>query len=410
MIEQKKIVLSHAHGNQNSRYATTGLHKHSLLLAFFTCISVFDGTLVSFLSRFPFLSILKRRRFDNSLKVVTHTSPWLEICRNVRFLPHVSTDTVVHNLDLKVSRFVSRHEETVSAVYSYDEGAYYSFKTAKQKGIKCLFDLPIIHWRTYRRLLDEEKERNPEWFNIIGVFSDPMEKLLRKDEELKMADAVFVASSFTKESIVADFPVKITAPIYVIPYGFPEVNRNRQYNSTDGRKLKFLYVGRLSQSKGLSYMFEALKSYQNAIELTVVGKKNGYNEQLEECLQHCNYIPYLLHDDVLKLMGESDVLIFPSLFEGFGMVVTEAMSQGTPVIATNRTCAKDFLKNGENGWLIDAASTPAIKDAIEDVLKNRNRLEEIGLAAMDTASKRPWSKYEAELAESVKQFVDGELS
>lgn len=409
MDEQKKIVFSHAHGNQNSRYAAVGLRKHSLLLAFFTCIAVFEGTLLV-LSRLPFLAILKRRRFDNCLKEVAHTSPWLEICRNVRFLPNVSSDEVIHHLDKKVAKYISKHESDIDAVYAYDEGAYFSFRFAKQKDIKCLFDLPIIHWRTYRRLLEEEKNKNPEWYNIIGVYDDPMEKLLRKDEELKMADAVFVASSFTKESIVTDFPVKTTAPIYVIPYGFPEVNSKRQYIPTNGRKLKFLYVGRLSQSKGLSYMFEALKSYQDTVELTVVGGKVGVNDQLEESLKHCNYIPYLLHKDVLKLMSESDVLLFPSLFEGFGMVVTEAMSQGTPVIATNRTCAKDFVRSRENGWLIDAASTQAIKEAIEDVLKNRNRLEQIGRAAMDTASKRPWSKYETELAESVKSFLNGELS
>lgn len=404
------VLISHAHGNQNSRHAAIGLMKHELLTAFFTSIAVFEGTVLHKLSGISVLSILRRRIFDLCLKKVCHVSPWLEICRNIRFLPNVSSDAVIHHLDKKVSKYIAEHDKEINAVYAYDEGAYHSFQVAKQKSIKCLLDLPIIHWRTYRRLLVEENERNPEWFNIIGVFSDPMEKLLRKDEELKMADAVFVASSFTKESIIADFPVKISAPIYVIPYGFPEVNSNRQYISTDGRKLKFLYVGRLSQSKGLSYMFEAMKSYQDAIDFTVVGKKVGYNDQLEECLKHCNYIPYLLHDDVLNLMSESDVLIFPSLFEGFGMVVTEAMSQGTPVIATNRTCAKDFVINGENGWLIDAASTLAIEDAIEDVFRNRCRLEEIGRAAMNTASKRPWSKYQEELTENVKDFLNGKLS
>lgn len=405
-----RILISHAHGNQNSRHAAIGLRKHGLLTAFFTSITVYEGSVLHKLSKISFLSILKRRMFDSCLKNISHTYPWLEICRNVRFLPDVSSYEVIHNLDKKVAEYISKHEKDIDAVYAYDEGAYYSFNLAKQKGIKCIFELPIIHWRTYRKLLEEEKVRNPEWFNIISVFDDPIEKLLRKDEELKMADAIFVASPFTKESIVADFPEKITAPIYVIPYGFPEVNRTRQYISTEGRKLKFLYVGRLSQSKGLSYMFDAIKSYQDSIELTVVGKKVGYNDQLEDHLRHCAYIPYLLHNDVLKLMGESDVLIFPSLFEGFGMVVTEAMSQGTPVIATNRTCAKDFVINGENGWLIDAASTQAIEEAIEDVFRNRCRLEEIGRAAMNTASKRPWSKYQEELAESVNDFLNGKLS
>ena len=65
-----------------------------------------------------------------------------------------------------------------------------------------------------------------------------------------------------------------------------------------------------------------------------------------------NYLGPMPHDKVLQEMRKADVFIFPSLFEGFGMVITEAMSQGTPVIATDRTCAVDLIKNGENGWVI----------------------------------------------------------
>ena len=71
-----------------------------------------------------------------------------------------------------------------------------------------------------------------------------------------LADKIYVASNFTKQSILADFPYKLNADIEVIPYGFPEVNKNREYIPTENRKLNFLYVGRLTQSKGLSYLFE----------------------------------------------------------------------------------------------------------------------------------------------------------
>ena len=51
-------------------------------------------------------------------------------------------------------------------------------------------------------------------------------------------------------------------------------------------------------------------------------------------------------------MREHDVFVFPSLFEGFGLVITESMSQGTPVITTDRTAGPDLIKNDENGWLL----------------------------------------------------------
>lgn len=212
-----------------------------------------------------------------------------------------------------------------------------------------------------------------------------------------------VASSFTKQSIVEDFPYHLNAEICVIPYGFPAIYSKRCYEPTDNRRLKFLFVGRLSQSKGLSYLFEAMESFKDAIDLTIVGSGNIDScSILKEKLAQHKYIPYLSHDDVLREMRKNDVFIFPSLFEGFGMVITEAMSQGTPVLTTNRTCGRDFIRDEENGWLVQPASVDDLKNKLKLIIEKKDRLEFIGRAAMKTASERPWSKYEQELISVLK--------
>lgn len=410
MDKQKQIIISHPNGNANTRHAILGLKKSGQLLWFFTCIAVFKDSWLYVISHIPVLKELQRRMFDTSLRSKTKTFPIKElsrlIARKVSFFKGCTIDEVYHDLDSKVAKYIHKHIESVDAVYAYDEGAYISFKQAHKDRIKCLFDLPIIHWRTYQRLLENEKSKNPGWANILGVFSDSKDKLLRKDEELKMADAIFVASSFTKQSILQDFPYEVKSPIYVIPYGFPNIFEQRMYESTENRKLKFLYVGRLSQSKGLSYLFEAIKPFKADIELTIVGVKIGHNENLEQNLKEHTYISYLQHDKVLELMRTQDVFIFPSLFEGFGMVVTEAMSQGTPVIATDKTCAVDFIQHGLNGWIVESASTHSLSNAIKEVLANKDNLEIIGRAAMKTAAQRPWRKYEEELAENIRNFLN----
>lgn len=101
-------------------------------------------------------------------------------------------------------------------------------------------------------------------------------------------------------------------------------------------------------------------------------------------------------------MREQDVLVFPSLFEGFGLVITEAMSQGTPVITTNRTAGPDLITHGENGWLIDAGSTDTLQAAIEELIFKPSVIAEVGHAAMETASKRTWDVYGLELVEAIK--------
>ena len=154
-------------------------------------------------------------------------------------------------------------------------------------------------------------------------------------------------------------------------------------------------------------MFDAVKGLEDKIELTVVGRGNiDACKALKEALACVKYIPTLAHEEVLKLMAESDVFIFPSLFEGFGLVITEAMSQGTPVITTDRTCGPDIMTDGKDGWIVEAGTSAPIKELLLSFIDNPAKLETTGRHALETAAKRPWKKYEDELAESVEKFLN----
>jgi glycosyltransferase involved in cell wall biosynthesis len=289
-------------------------------------------------------------------------------------------------------------------VYGYEDTTLFSFRKAKELGLECIYDLPIGYWRTAHSLLIKEKERWPDWMATMPGLEDSASKLARKDEELRLADRIFVASSFTANTL-KDFPEKI-APVQVIPYGFPTVsNEVRQYeNFKKKRPLRLLFVGSLSQRKGIADLFEAVKFFGEKVTLTLVGSKTTEDcPALNEALNRHRWIPSLAHESVLKLMRQHDVLVFPSLFEGFGLVITEAMSQGTPVITTDRTAGPDLIEHGKNGWLINAGSTRALQQSIEDILLNPVSIEDVGKAAMDKARQRPWTKYGIELAEAVSK-------
>ena len=94
----------------------------------------------------------------------------------------------------------------------------------------------------------------------------------------------------------------------------------------------------------------------------------------------------------------NDVLLFPSLFEGFGLVITEAMSQGTPVITTNRTAGPDLITHGENGWIVESGNHIALREMIEQIMDNPELIELNGRAAHKLAGSRPWGVYGTELA------------
>jgi glycosyltransferase involved in cell wall biosynthesis len=100
-------------------------------------------------------------------------------------------------------------------------------------------------------------------------------------------------------------------------------------------------------------------------------------------------------------MRSHDIFVFPSLFEGFGLVITESMSQGTPVITTDRTAGPDLIEHGVDGWLVEAASSESINKVLASVLETPALLKKMGQAAQNKARTRPWSIYSQEMVDSV---------
>ena len=402
------VLIHHPTGNANVRATVNGLLRADMLFGFRTTIATFPGSVLDRLSSFPPLVELSRRHYDAACGAKTRMWPWRELGRLAAsragigaLLKHetgvFSVDSVYHSLDRHVAASLVHPsaQQQVTAVYAYEDGAAASFKAAKSLGISCIYDLPIGYWRAAQRLLEPERERWPDWVATLTGLEDSAAKLARKDEELRLADRIIVASQFTANTL-RDFPGSL-APIQVIPYGFPAVGAPRQYAGS-GSPLKLLFVGGLSQRKGIADLFAAVAALGPRVELTIVGRKaTDACPALDAALSRHHWIPSLPHSEVLKVMREHDVLVFPSLFEGFGLVITEAMSQGTPVITTNRTAGPDLIEHGRNGWLVEAGSTEALQGAIEHLLLHPSSIAEAGRAAMETARRRPWEIYGQEL-------------
>lgn len=405
------IIISHPFGNANVRAAVEGLADADMLSEFHTAMASFPGSTLDRLGGIKQLSEIRRRQFEPRLQPFTRTWPWLELGRVLSLkaglaslIKHetgiFSVDAVFRNFDRRLTARLLKAAKEVNAVYAYEDGAMFTFREAKRLGLKCLYDLPIGYWRTSHRLLGLEKERWPEWGNTMNSLRSSQVKLSRKDEELQLADRIFVASSFTAKTL-EDYPGKL-APVEVIPYGFPTVSGGREYEKISGRPLRLLFVGGLSQRKGIADMFAAVEQLGDTVSLTVVGRKVTEDcAPLNAALSKHKWIPSLPHAEILKIMSAHDVLLFPSLFEGFGLVITEAMSQGTPVITTDRTAGPDLITNGENGWLMEAGSVRSLYDTIAELLKNPDRIATAGLAAMEKARSRPWQVYGKELATAI---------
>lgn len=409
------ILFSHPTLNANTKALINGLLKSKILYKLHTSIAVFPGQLLFKLGNNPKLKDLKRRSLDKTWQPYTRSKSFFEFGRLLASKLHLEflvqhekgvfcIDKVYQNHDKWVANSLAKaKKEGLLGVYAYEDGALATFAQAKQLGLYCLYDLPIGYWKSARLLMQNEFDTNPDWSSTLTGFNDSSDKLNKKDQELALADVIFVASSFTKKTLEqysGNLP-----EIKVIPYGFPEVKQKKEYPSLANRKLKVLFIGGLSQRKGLSYLFEAVEGMQNELELTIVGHKAVANcDALNLALEKHKWIPSLSHDQVLACMREHDVFVFPSLFEGFGLVITEAMSQGVPVITTDRTAGPDIIENNKDGWIVPAGSAMAIKEVLAKILETPNIVENYGIAAQQKAQTRPWSVYGQEMADALSSL------
>ncbi|HEY8965935.1 MAG TPA: glycosyltransferase family 4 protein, partial [Candidatus Methylacidiphilales bacterium] len=319
-----------------------------------------------------------------------------------------TVDAVYADLDRRMAAALAA--PGVRGVYAYEDGALASFREARRRGLRTFYDQPIAHWRTLHHISAEEAEREPAWAATLTALDDGPAKLERKDEELRLADRVFAASSYTARTLEGEIdPAKVT----VIPYGSGaddgEAFSGPRSYTAPGTPLRVLYVGSLSQRKGISYLFDALAQagLGSGCEATVVGRKVTERPcpALDAALARpgIRWIPSLPHATVLAEMERHDVLVFPSLFEGFGLVIPEAMSRGLAVIATPHTAAPDLIEDGRDGFVVPIRSAGAIAERLDALRADRERLRAVGEAARVRAAALRWETYRARLAAAVSE-------
>lgn len=394
-----RVVLSHPTGNAFVREAASALAEAGLLGEFHTTLAFFGS---------GWRGELRRRVYPEELRKFTWCHPWREAARllavrlgldSLTRHEHgwASVDAVYRSLDRTVARSLDPKKTT--AVYCYEDGALESFRSAQRLGIRRIYDLPIGYWRAARRILLEEAERRPEWAATIGGLRDSGEKLELKDAELRLAERIVVASSFTAQTLKeCPFPL---APVTVIPYGADEPASEPPPVRRDG-PLRVLFVGSLSQRKGIADVFESVGAMGRHAALTVIGRKTGAPcHPLDEALARCRWIPSLPRERILEEMRGHDVLLFPSLFEGFGLVVTEALAQSLPVITTAHTCGPDVIEDGVEGFLVPVSNAEAITEKLELLDRDRSLLEAMREAAMKKARSLAWADYRRRIVEVV---------
>jgi glycosyltransferase involved in cell wall biosynthesis len=408
------VLLSHPTGNAFVREAALSLEESGFLGELHTSIASCGGNAFEKLARLPGFGEIRRRSLPPELRPKLRLHPFREACRLAlaRLGPQASSltlqgfcgvDAIYRSLDHRVSRRIPAGN--FRAVYCYEDGALETFRAAKARGLKCIYDLPIAHWTAVRNLLSEAADRSPEWACTLDGLRDPKEKLRRKDEELELADVIICPSRFVRDSLPAD--VVARKHVEIVPFGSPSFAGSAPKSCREG-PLKVLFAGSMTQRKGLADVFAAIALVDSRkIELHVLGTPvAGMAFYRSRCP---NFIHHHTRSNaaVLELMRSCDVLVLPSIVEGRALVQQEAMACGLPVIATRNAGAEDLLEDGAAGFLVPVGSPESIAEKLESLSNDPALLEKMGEAARQKAQRLPWSEYRRQISVLVKELLGG---
>jgi glycosyltransferase involved in cell wall biosynthesis len=400
------ILVSHPTGNTFVKALLKGLADKNELDLFYT---TFDGGKLSRFVPAAAGAELARRTFPiPSSKVRTHAAR--ELVRLLSGKLHIdaftehesgwaSTDRVIQDLDRFVAhqlneRLFKGTAQSVSAVYSYEDGCAFHFEVAKNAGRKCFYELPIAYFETSRRLLTEESDRLPDWERTLGGTRDSEAKLQRKQREIELADAVICPSEFVLDSIPSN--IRNAKPCVVAPFGTPTVPKEVLSVRSRGQRdhLRVLFAGGMSQRKGLADVFSALRLLNRPdVELVVMGTPLAEMDFYRRQAPPFTYEPPRHHEDVLKLMSSCDVFVLPSIVEGRALVMQEAMSCGLPLIVTPNTGGSDLVEEGKTGFLVPIRSPQEIAEKLSWFAEHRPELAEMRHLAREKALQFTWDNY-----------------
>jgi glycosyltransferase involved in cell wall biosynthesis len=174
---------------------------------------------------------------------------------------------------------------------------------------------------------------------------------------------------------------------------------------------KILIVSDISPRKNHLRLIKAFELVHradpsNEAELIIVGYLRKDIQEFESTLQEIRrrnkeikitIRGYVSDEEIQALYEEADVFIYPSLYEGFGLPVLEAMACGCPVIASNVSSLPEVV--GDAGLLVDPYNVEALADALSDVLEDDDMKREMSRKGIAQAQKFSWEKAGAELLE-----------
>ena len=262
------------------------------------------------------------------------------------------------------------------------------------KSIARVVSIHDVVWKKY-----------PETMKYTGLKLDKFFMM----RSAKLADIVTTVSHSSFDDIVRA-GVSDSNKIIVVSNG---VNRPNSIEKKIDRSF-FLFVGTLEPRKNLTRLLQAYGSLPLSIKekmkLVIVGGKGWGEVNLLDTITQLDLTEYVkvlgrVDDATLAtLYTNAQFLVMPSLYEGFGLPLVEAMSYGTPVLTANNSSMPEVAGNA--GLLVDALDVESIADGLQEMITNNELRERLAKNAKLNASRFSWDESAKKLITVFEKAID----
>jgi alpha-maltose-1-phosphate synthase len=282
---------------------------------------------------------------------------------------------------ITLDRYVSMRLPECDVFVGLSGSALRSGRIAQARGAKYVCDRGSSHIRAQDQLIREEHDR---WgLPFDGIDSRVIEL---EENEYAQADCVTVPSKFALRTfIAAGVPQR---KLSRLPYGV-DLSRFEPLEPPDPARFDILFVGGMSLRKGVPYLIQAYrKLIHSSKSLTFVGSAPpDVIGQLKECGAWDNDVRVVgpVPQTALKhIMSKSHVMVLPSVEDGFGMVLAQAMACGCPVIGSCNTGTEDLLsEDGREGFVVPIRDSDAIAQRLQQLADDPTLRARMSEAAID---------------------------
>ena len=296
---------------------------------------------------------------------------------------------------------------------SLDINAVHVFSGVAEELLLSICDRPVVkslvrgsaHIRTQARLLDEERSRCGQEMDRPTTW-----RIAREEREYELADMIFVLSSFAQRSFEAE-GVSLEK-LRSVPLG-SELKRFRASKEDierrcarimAGEPLQVLTVGSFSFRKGALDLSEIAAKLSGRMKFRMVGDvaSNALRLKRERNIEFISRQPQF---SLSSFYREADLFVFPTIEDGYAVVLSQAQAAGLPILATPNCAAPDILLDNENGWILPIRNAAAFIAKLQWCDSHRRRLADMVRSSYESYQPRDWAQVAADLIGTYQDWL-----